>query len=113
MKLTTTIHDSAYAVVAEYVKVSCRSITGDTLTFRFCINSDCVGVRSLLSKDVEEETVTCELLPVAWLLLTGLVVAITESPRGQASTKWCNFLKEPAYYAHIMLDAFAYLLCSF
>ena len=113
MKLTTTIHDSAYAVVAEYVKVSCRSITGDTLTFRFCINSDCVGAQSLLSKVVGEETVTCELLPVAWLLLTGLVVTITESPRGQASTKWCNFLKEPAYYAHIMLDAFAYLLYSF
>ena len=40
-------------------------ITGDafTLTYRFCINSDCPGAQSLLSKDIGEETVTFELLP--------------------------------------------------
>ena len=33
-----------------------------TLAFRFCINSNCVGAQSLLSKDFGEEAVTCELL---------------------------------------------------
>ena len=32
MKLTTTIHDTAYAVVAEYVKVSYRSNSCISLT---------------------------------------------------------------------------------
>ena len=33
-----------------------------TLNFRLCINSDCVVGETLLSKNVGEETVACELL---------------------------------------------------
>ena len=63
-----------------------ESIIGSaySLTFCFCINSDCVGVRNLLSKDIGKEMVTCELLSVAWLLLMRLVVAIIELPHGHA-----------------------------
>ena len=56
-----------------------ESITGSafTLTFHFYINSDRVGAQSLLSMNVGEETAACELLPGAWLSLTGLVIATT------------------------------------
>ena len=41
-----------------------------TLTFRLCINSDCMGPQSLLifSEDVGDETVAFELLSVAYLV---------------------------------------------
>ena len=55
----------------------------------FClhIDSDCLGARSLLSKDAGEEVVTCELLPAIRHSLTGLVIVITESPCSQVSSK--------------------------
>ena len=37
-----------------------------TLNFRLCINSDCVVGETLLSKNVGEETVACELLLTTW-----------------------------------------------
>ena len=58
-----------------------------TLTFHFHVNSDCVGARSWLSKDVGE-AVSCELLPGTWDSLIRLLVTITESPRGQVSTNF-------------------------
>jgi len=58
-----------------------------TLTFHFRVNSDRVGAQSWLSKDFGELAVSCELLPGAWDSLTGLLVAIMESPRGQVSAK--------------------------
>ena len=68
-----------------------ESIAGGafTLTFHFHINSNCVWTWTWLSKDVGEETVTCELLAVAWLSsCSKLLPPITESPHGQVSTNF-------------------------
>ena len=42
-----------------------------TLTFHFHVNSNCLESQSLLSKEIGEEAVTSELLPVAQLSSTG------------------------------------------
>ena len=86
-----------------------------SLTFRFHINSDYVGTQTLLSKDFGEEPITCELLPVARLLLIGLVVANTKSPCGQVSSEnllaLCLMLLH-SYYAHFNVGIICALLHS-
>ena len=46
-------------------------VCGGAFTLTFHINSDCAGTLRLLSKDIREEVVICELLPATRLSLTG------------------------------------------
>ena len=46
-------------------------VCGGAFILTFHINSDCAGTLRLLSKDIREEAVTCELMPAAQLSLTG------------------------------------------
>ena len=78
-----------------------------TLTFHFC---QLCGAWSLLIKDIGEETMTCELLPAVWVLLTELLVAIVEfrltTWQGFHKTliKRRNFLRESASWCSVWVS---------
>ena len=83
--LSSLYHTNSFRVGWRSWPLFLALVCGGAFTLIVClhINSDCVGARSLLSKDVGEEAMTCELLPAAWLSAMRLVFIITKSPRNQ------------------------------